>query len=308
MIGPPPADEGARRLGLILLAGLSLGSSAVMVRVGIQEWPPLLQVLLRFALTMLLFALALGVARRALPRDPAAWRDIAISGLSNTAVPVIAFTLALQYISAGVFGVLLALYPLLTAVLAHLLLAHEKLTRWQAAGLALAFGGTLLLVLTGTTGLGAAGDLRGHLLTLAGVVIAAAGLVFTRARLQAHDSLVVTAGQVAVSLPVIALAILAAPLAPDGLAGSAGGAGLLAAITWRGWLSVIYSALAGSFAGYLLLIILTRRYGATAGALPGYLMPVVSGLLGALLLGEVISLPLVGSAALVLVGVVMVGS
>lgn len=282
------------QLGIVLLAGTSLGSTAVMIRLGTAQLPALMFITLRFTFSVLAFVITLLALRRSLPRDAVIWRDIVLSGIANTAVPVVVFTFALQYISSGVFGILLALYPLLTALSAHLIWQHERLTPLRAAGLGLAFGGTLLLILTGTTGLAGGADYRGHLLALVGVVMSTLGLLYMRARLRDVDAIVVTAGQTAITLPLVAPFALMGGLLP------------LSAITWQTWLAVLFAALMGSYLGYMLLLVLTQRYGATSGALPGYVMPVVSALLGALILGEMITPPLVAGAVLVLAGVVLV--
>jgi drug/metabolite transporter (DMT)-like permease len=207
---------------------------------------------------------------------------------------VICFTFALQYISSGVLAVMIALYPLITAILAHQFLEHEKLTAKRIAGLALAFSGSLVIILTGTTGLGGASDLRGHLLSLLGVIMSAIGAIYMRRHLTNEDAAVVTAGQVAFSVPLLIPFIVLGPAIH------------LAEMTGKAWFAVVYAGVIGSFIGYMILFLLIKRYGATIGALPGYLMPIAATLLGALVLGEIITLPLILGALMVLIGVVLV--
>src|SRR5574341_1049905 len=184
-----------QRIGLILLAGTALGSSAVMSRFGLREIPPLSLVMLRFATATLAYAITLAALKRELPRDVITWRDIAISGVAATGVPLLLFTVALQFISSGVLTIFIALIPLFTGLIAHWALAHEKLSPARLAGLLLAFAGAMLLILTGTTGLadGATADIRGQMLGLAGALLASLGLIFTRLRLQSADTLAASA-------------------------------------------------------------------------------------------------------------------
>jgi drug/metabolite transporter (DMT)-like permease len=283
-----------QQIGLVLLAGVSLGSSVVLVRVGLGEVPPMVFIILRYVVTTLAFMITFLAMRRSFPTSRRVWTDILIAAVLNTAAPIILFTYALEYISSGVFGILLSLYPLMTAIGAHLLLEHEKLNALRIVGMIIALAGAVLLVLTGTTGLVGQSDLRGHLMVIIGVVLGAAGVIFVRARLTEQDGLVVTAGQIAFTLPMVLPFALAGPTLH------------LATITPLGWFAVAFSGIIGSYLGYFLLFVLIQRYGATSGALPGYVMPVVSTLLGALLLGEVVDGPLLGSAALVLMGVFLV--
>ena len=102
-------------------------------------------------------------------------------------LPLLAFTIALQFISSGVLTIFIALIPLVTGLMAHVWLNQERLGFAKAGGLAVAFGGVLLLVATRTTGLtaGASGaDVRGYGLALAGALVIAASVVYTRRRLR----------------------------------------------------------------------------------------------------------------------------
>jgi drug/metabolite transporter (DMT)-like permease len=121
-------------------------------------------------------------------------------------------------------------------------------------------------------------------------------------RLSEQDSTVVTAGQVLFSLPLVLILAITGPLLPE-TSPVHESAMPLAAIPPMGWLVIVYTALLGSYLGYLILFVLIKRYGATSGALPGYVIPVVAALGGALLLGEIITVPLVFGASLVLLGV-----
>lgn len=284
-------------LVLVLLAGLALGSNMVIVRMGIGEFPPMTFTLLRFLITLAAFGVTLVVMRRKLPRRRRVWFDIMVAGVTNTAVPVIVFTYALQHISSGVLGVLMALYPLLTAVLAHFFFSdHERLTLVRLVGLGLALSGSLVIVMTGTTGLGAEGSPLGYVLALIGVVMGAVSVIYMRKRLADQDPIVVTGGQVLFSTPLVVPFVFTEPRID------------LAAIPAVGWFALVFAALIGSFLGYLLLMVLIKRYGATSGALPGYVLPVVATLLGALLLDEVITITLIIGAAMVLTGVFLVSN
>ena len=59
----------------------------------------------------------------------------------------------------------------------------------------------------------------------------------------------------------------------------------------------------GSFSAFFLMFTLNRRYGATTSVLPTYLTPAVSAVLGAVLLGEVITPPFLAAAGMILAGV-----
>jgi drug/metabolite transporter (DMT)-like permease len=286
-------SKGSRN-GMVLLAGLAFGTSVVMSRIGLYEIPPLWLVLLRLATATAGFAVVLAVLRRSLPRTLRQWRDIILVGICNVGVPLVAFTLSLQFISSGVLTILLALIPLFTGLLAHFWLAQEKLSRYKLMGLILSLAGVLFLLATRTTGIqgnGAGIDLRGYGLALAGTLSTAFAAVYTRLRLHSVDVVTLTAGQMAAgAVVVMPFALLLSDVN-------------FAAVSWRGWSAVVYCGLIGSCLAFLLMFSLIQRFGATSGALPGYVVPVVSILLGAILLGEVVSGSLLVGAGVTLAGV-----
>ena len=133
------------------------------------------------------------------------------------------------------------------------------------------------------------------LIALAAVAGIAIGLVYTRRRLQAVDPIVVTAGQIGVSLVGVTPFALALNTSD------------VAAISQQGWLSVVYISLVGSYLGFLLTFVMVQRFGATASTLPFYVMPVVAAALGVLLLpDETVTLSLIGAGLLILSGVFLV--
>jgi drug/metabolite transporter (DMT)-like permease len=283
----------AARVGLVLLVGLAFGSAIVMMRWGLHELPPLWLVSLRLTVALGGVGIAVGVRQRRLPTGGRAWLDLSIVGISNVGLPLVACSLALQFISSSVLTLVLALIPLLTGLGAHGWVAQERLSRGKLGGLLTALSGVLCLVMTKTTGLpsataGSAG--WGYALAFAGVLAIAFAAVYTRRRLRTVDSLTLAAAQVVVGwLVVLPFALALSPLD-------------LGLISWRGWLAVTYSSLIGSCGAGLLSYCLLQRFGALTSTLPGYVVPVVATLLGALVLDEVISGALLLSASLTLVG------
>lgn len=106
--------------------------------------------------------------------DRSAWRDGSIIGLLRIEIAPILFISSLQYVSAGVEGIFIALIPAATAALAAVLLG-EHLDRNQIAGLFIGLFGTMLIVASGESGIGGnGGDVRvGAILVLCGVITGA---------------------------------------------------------------------------------------------------------------------------------------
>lgn len=273
------------------LAGVTLGGSVVASRVGLREMPVFTLIALRLTLAAGAFAIILAILRPPLPVGARMWMDITLVGLLNTALPLTAFTLALQYMSSGVIALFLALIPLSTGLMAHVGLAQEKLTLQKLGGLVLAFSGVLVLLLTGTSGLPTVLDPRGPVLSLSAVVLSSFATVYARRQLGQANVITLTAVQTFVA--ALVLVPLGLYLARTDLT----------AVGTTGWLAVAYTGLVGSVIAFLAFFQLIREFGATSAAETTYLTPPVSGLLGVLLLDELISRALVFGAALILLGV-----
>lgn len=281
-----------KKLLSILVGGIALGATAVASRIGVMEMSAMAFVALRLALALFLFVPALWILHVPLPRGAATWRDVAIVALTTTA-PLVAFTYALNWISAGVLTDFLTLVPLFTGILAHRILAHEKLTPVKLAGLLTSFAGVVVILATRTSGLigtSVSGVSTGHALALAGSVVAAYSGVHIRRTLVDVPTPALTAAQVAISL------LLVGPLAL--LVGGPS----LAGVSSKAWIAVGFTAAFGSFFAFWLLTRVAQVYGATPSAQPGYVMPLVSSALGAAMLGEQLSPALIAGGLLILLG------
>ena len=140
----------------------------------------------RFTLATVLVLVWL-LVRGEIPRDRPVWRDGAVLGVVNMAMPTFFFTLSLQHLSAGIGGLLIALVPLGTAFWAHWLLEDEPLHTAKIVGMVVALGGVAVLLLSGDVGIPASANLPlGVGLMLIGVTLAALGGTLTRRYAERH--------------------------------------------------------------------------------------------------------------------------
>jgi drug/metabolite transporter (DMT)-like permease len=194
------------------------------------------------------------------------------------------FSLAYVRLSAGT-GALLLFGAVQATMLTIGLVRGERLTRWQLLGLA---GAYLGLALLSWPGVSAPPLLSAVLMCSAG---AAWGIYSLRAK-GAGDALAVTAGNFVRTVPMALLLLpwTGASLTLDGL-GSA---------------YAIASGALASGCGYAVWYAALRSLRATTAATVQLTVPAITALTGVLLLGEAISLRLLGSATLILGGVATV--
>lgn len=281
----------------ILLASLGWGTSGVAVRGALLEGvPPFTIIPVRFVVASLALLAVVLMRGRGLPVGRHPWRRGAVLGVVNMAGPTIFLTLALQYISAGLGGLLVALSPILTAVAAHLLLADERLQQAKLAGLGVSLGGVAVLLLSGETGIAGGGGnpLLGGALSLIGVSFIAAGSVYSRKFAVHHPVLDLAVPQFLVGA-VTALAAAAWVEWPQ-----------FAGVTAAGWLLMLYIALIGTVLPFLMFLRVVQHASATKASLIGYLVPIVGVLGGMLALDERVTLGIAAGGVLILLGVLMV--
>jgi drug/metabolite transporter (DMT)-like permease len=134
---------GLRDLALPLLAGVGFGVFLALIgRVGDERsfvWP---LVAARVA-SMTMLGIWVVARRLGEPAGPIPWPLAAVAGLGDTAGNAF-FVLAAAFGRLDVAGVLGALYPAATVVLARIVLG-ERLTRAQRAGVGLALAAVVLI-------------------------------------------------------------------------------------------------------------------------------------------------------------------
>jgi drug/metabolite transporter (DMT)-like permease len=278
----------------VIVVGAIWGASVFLQRVALSEIDPLPMVTLRLLAAVAFFVPVIRRVVRGVTHQPRLLLHLGVAGLLNPAATGILSALALRHASSGVVAVLIALGPVVTALLASTLLDEAPLRPHQGAGLAVALAGVIVLVATRTTGLArvAGSPLRGQGMALAVAGLTALAAVYSRQHLVRADPVAAVAGQITASLLVVALVTL-----------SLGGRAALGTITLQGWLAVALSGAIGLSASFILFLRMIAQHGPTASSLALYLMPVTASLLGALFLHESITGPMTVGSILVLAGV-----
>lgn len=221
-----------------------------------------------------------------------AWRHGAVKPGGNTLSALalfayaIAFSLSYLYLSAAT-GALILFASVQATMIGTGLARGERLRALQVAGLALALGGLVALLLPGL----AAPPLAGALLMIAA---GAAWGVYSLRGKSASDPLATTAGNFARTVPM-ALAVLAFALIAGRVHWDVEGA--------------IFAALSGALtsgAGYVVWYAALPFLSATTAASVQLSVPVIATLGGVLMLGESPTLRLVLCSAAILGGIALV--
>jgi len=143
---------------LLLFALVAMwGSSFLFTKIAVAAIAPTDLVAGRFLLSTALLVTLLVATRRRLPGSGRMWLFFLAMALMGNCIPFWLISWGQQRIDSGLAGILMAIMPLTTVMLAHFFVAGERLNRFKAAGFLLGFlgivvlmGPTVLLELRGT--------------------------------------------------------------------------------------------------------------------------------------------------------------
>lgn len=277
----------------LLLALVAVwGSSFMFNRIAVATLPPLTVVAGRVGIAAIVLIIIVHALGKRLPPPGRAWWPFAVIAIIGNALPFYLITWGQQVVESALAGILMAMMPLATIVLAHFLIAGEHLTRQRAAGFAVGFLGIALLM--GPAALaGIGGDVMrivSQLAVLGSALCYALQSVLTR---------LIIKGDIMVSAAATLLvaAVITVPMAlwldrPWLLAPSALSVG---AVIWLG--------IAPTAVATILYFMLIRSAGPSFMSLVNYLSPGVAVMLGLLVMGETPRATAYLGLALILAGI-----
>jgi len=226
-----------------------------------------------------------------LPRTRGTWGHLVIAAFFGNALPFLLFGIGELTVPSGVAGMLNSTTPLWALMIGILIGTERDLSPVRITGLALGFGGTLLIFAPW-----AAGDLTswGALAILAAAVSYAVSFTYIGRHLSGRGTapLALSAAQILTATGITTLALPAGGLEP-------------VALSLTSVLAVVVLGVFGTGFAFALNYRVIADEGATQAATVGYLLPVVSVLLGALVLGEDLNPRVIAGMVVVLAGVAM---
>ncbi|MBA3478872.1 MAG: DMT family transporter [Lautropia sp.] len=261
----------------------------ITIKIGNQGISPLMQAALRSAgATVVIVAWMLRQGISLKPKPGIAAPAMLIGVLF--ALEFVGFYWGLALTTAARGTILLYTAPFFVALGAHYLL-EERLTPLQWLGLLLAFAGVALVVGGRASSAANASTITGDLLCLGGgVAWAATTLVIRGTALrdeQAERSLLY-------QLAISAVLLMAVSLLMGEEHGEAG----IFSPTLGTWLALAYQILAVASFGYLWWFVLIQRYSPARLSAFTFLTPLFGVVFAGLMLGEELTLPLLGAAVL----------
>ncbi len=202
------------------------------------------------------------------------WPRLTLLSFTGNIIPFSLIAWAEQSVPSAEVGILMALMPIATLLLAHWLLEHEPLTWRRSVGVVMGFVGVGLLVGDGLLSRGASGQWPGQLATLLATVSYAFNGVYAKRIPSGHPV------DLALGTLVVGSLLLAGPavwlqLSGPGLAVTASAVGVLA----------ILGVMATGVATWCYFVVVTERGPGFLSTI-NYLIPAVAFAAGTVLLAE----------------------
>lgn len=224
-----------------------------------------------------------------------AWKHGALIGAIRTGLAPLFFMASLNFISAGVEGLVITLIPATTAVMASFFIG-ERITRRQILGLLIGLAGTTMIAVVGDSGLGSEGSVvAGFSLAGVGVLLGSYSGVMQRRYAPKHDTLPL-ALPMFLSGAVVSIAL-----------GAFIGFDDIGAYNANLWILLTVLALGSTLLPFGATLYASKHATATLVAVTAYLAPLVAVVSGAVLLDEQLTPAILVGAGVTILGVALVG-
>ncbi len=298
---PQPAPGGSRRRGipftttdlLLILVIFIWGSFPILGKIALREIPPSVFVPMRMWLAaggLFVYALLTRQSVRIMRAD---WPRLLLVGVGGWATNQILYMTGLPLTTAGNTGLMVSTTPLF-ALLFAAALRQDRIGWRQVLGICISFGAVALLQqVRGGLSLGSE-TWRGDLLVLGSAATDGMQTVVVAPLLPKYGM-----------RRLVTWCTLLTALALTPFAVGPARAVAWASVSWQAWGVVLWTTAFNVVLASLLWYMGIRRIGSVRTNVYQYLQPVISVGLGALLLHEPVTLPFLGVATLLLIGVVL---
>ena len=256
---------------LLLCLVFLWGTSFMFVSVSVETVDPLSIVFFRVVLGALVLALVVYARGLRLPFSINAWLAFFLMGVVGNLLPFFLISWGQQSVNSGVAGMIMAIMPLMTMLLAHYFVEGETLNRYKIIGFTLGITGISILLGPVFEGGGRA-LLSGIAIFIAATSYAVNSILVRR--LPRFSPLVAGAGVlIAASITMLPLWILLAPADSGG-------------ISLKSMNAVIWLGIGPTGIATIILFAVIERAGPTFLSTINYMIPVVAFFTGALILSE----------------------
>ncbi len=275
--------------------GLIWGASFTTLSVALRDVGPFTVAAVRITLGAVFLLSLLRIRGLRLPAaEPGpgrkVWAFAFCMALFSNVIPFSLLGWAQQSVASGFAGVCMAAVPLLILPLAHVFVPGERMHLRRVGGFVLGTVGVVVLI--GADAFASTGkDLESlaRLACLGAAMCYATGSILTRLCPPVHLLALAAAVMVLAAGMIVPVALIVE--------------GVPNALSWKGFLALVYLGILPTGVAQILLVQVTREAGPGFFGLVNYMVPVWSVILGALFLAETVPPRLFLAMAMILAGV-----
>ncbi|MCZ4354368.1 DMT family transporter [Roseovarius aestuarii] len=255
---------------LLGLAFVTMWSSAyTSSRIIVLAAPPVSALVLRFLISGLLGVLIARMLGQTWRLTPAQWRATIIFGVSQNALYLGLYFVAMQTIEASLAALIASSMPLIVA-LAGWIVFRDRLSKLATAGLIAGFVGVVIIMATRLSG---GVDMYGLTLCIIGVVALAVATLAVRGASSGGNFMMVVGLQMLIGAAVLSVVAVATE-------------DIVIDWSWQLVAAFVYTLLVPGLLATLVWFMLVERIGATQAATFHFLNPFLGVAFAAVILGE----------------------
>lgn len=280
---------------LMTLCTLFWAGAFIAGKIGVEEFPPFSLAFFRFLVsTAIIFPIMIKYEKKDWRLKKSDFLNIIPLGMIGMFGYHALFFTALKYTTAINSSMIGATNPMITSILASLLIG-EKLEIKRLGAILLAFFGVILTITNGNIEVVRSVSFNiGDIIMLIAVICWAVYSVISKKVMPKYSPLIITSYSFLVCLAaLIPFVLMERPMT------------YLPYVTWRGWASVVYMAVFASVIGYLVQQVSIKAIGPSKTMSFINLVPVFSIILSALILRERVTIIKLVSGAIIICGVVL---
>lgn len=278
---------------LLLCLVMLWGTSFMFISISVESVDPLSVVFSRVLIAAIILTLVVYLRGQRLPFSLNAWLAFLTMGVVGNVLPFFLITWGQLSVNSGIAGMIMAIMPLITMLLAHYLVEGETLNRFKIIGFV--FGITGITILLGPVFEGGGPAVFGGIAIFIAASSYAVNAILVR-RLPRFNAMVSAAGvMIAASLVMLPIWYFQAPHIGE----------ISEGFSMRSIYSVIWLGIGPTAIATMILFAVISRAGPTFLSTINYMIPVVAFFAGAYVLSEPIEWSSIVALVIILSGIAL---
>lgn len=268
------------------------GTTWIASKEGVKHMPALQLAAIRQFIGGILYVAFFLYKKEAWPKGKQ-WKTIVILSVLNFALSNGLSTWGVKYISSGLGAIINAVFPLWIVIISFF--RGEKLARLAIFGLMISFGGVCVIFYEHLTDFLQPDFRFGILLSLTATISWAFGSLYTKKKAATFNPYF-----------SLGLQMLISSLMLFAVTGATGTGVNILSIPAISWWSIAYLVIIGSVLTFIAFIYMLQKLPPEINSIYAYINPIVAVLLGALIFGESLTMPIAIGGGITIFGLYMV--